>query len=39
MKWRYTRRMMNGYRCRVKVHRKSDGSYLVRKVGNRNRKD
>ena len=32
MKWRYTTRKMDGYRCRVKVHRKMDGGELVRKV-------
>ena len=39
MKWKYTRRTINGKRCRVKVHRKVDGNYLVRKVGWRNRHD
>jgi hypothetical protein len=39
MKWKYTRRTINGHRVRAKVHRKSDGTYLVRKVGNRNRHD
>ena len=39
MKWKYTRRTLNGRRCKVKVHKKSNGSYLVRKVGIRNRHD
>ena len=39
MKWKYTRRTINGRRMRVKVHRKSDGGYLVRKVGHRNTHD
>jgi len=39
MKWKYTRRTINGVRCRAKVHRKADGTYLVRKVGYRNRRD
>jgi hypothetical protein len=39
MRWKYTRRTINGRRMRVKVHRKVNGSYLVRKVGNRNRHD
>jgi len=39
MKWKYTRRTVAGKRCKVKVHRKSDGTYLVRKVGVRNYHD
>jgi hypothetical protein len=39
MKWRYTRRTINGKRMKVKVHRKANGNYLVRKVGWRNRHD
>ena len=39
MKWTYTTRKINGKRCRAKVHKKSDGGYLVRKVGHRNRTD
>jgi len=39
MKWKYTRRTINGKRIKVKVHRKSNGTYLVRKVGWRNRHD
>ena len=39
MKWKYTRRKINGKRVRVKVHKKTDGGYLVRKVGHRNRRD
>ena len=37
--WKYTRRSIDGKRCKVKVRRKSDGNYLVRKVGYRNRRD
>ena len=37
--WRYTRRVINGKKCRVKVRRKVDGKYLVRKVGFRNSRD
>jgi hypothetical protein len=39
MKWVYTRRTINGTRRKVKVHRKQDGKYLVRVIGNRNRHD
>jgi len=39
MKWTYTRRTINGVRKRVKVHKKSNGGYLVRKVKYRNRHD
>ena len=39
MKWKYTRRTINGRRVKAKVHRKSNGGYLVRKVGVRNRHD
>lgn len=37
--WKYTYRIINGRRRRVKVRRKTDGSYLVRIVGFRNRHD
>lgn len=40
MKWKYTyRKTKNGGYSKVKVHRKRDGTYLVRKVGWRNRHD
>lgn len=39
MKWTYTRRVVDGSRRRVKVHRKQNGNYLVRVVGYRNRRD
>lgn len=39
MKWKYTRRVIDGRRRKVKVHRKVNGNYLVRIVGYRNRKD
>lgn len=39
MKWKYTTRKINGKRTRVKVHKKTKGGYLVRKVGHRNRHD
>ena len=39
MKWKYTRRKINGVRRKVKVHRKESGGYLVRMVGWRNRHD
>jgi len=39
MKWKYTRRKINGVRTKAKVHRKADGGYLVRKVGVRNTTD
>ena len=39
MKWKYTRRTINGIRTKAKVHRKADGTYLVRKVGVINRHD
>lgn len=37
--WRYTIHIRNGKRVKVKVRRKSDGKYLVRKVGVRNYTD
>lgn len=30
MKWKYTRRTINGKRRKCKVHRKQNGTYLVR---------
>jgi len=39
MKWKYTRRTVNGIRRRVKVHKKTKGGELVRVVGHRNRHD
>jgi len=39
MKWKYTRRTIGGVRTKAKVHKKADGTYLVRKVGHRNRHD
>lgn len=39
MKWKYTRRTINGKRVKVKVHKKVKGGYLVRKVGYKNRHD
>ena len=39
MKWTYTKRKINGKLCKVKVHKKAKGGYLVRKVGYRNRTD
>jgi hypothetical protein len=39
MKWTYTRRTINGKKVKAKVHKKSNGGYLVRKVGVRNRHD
>jgi len=39
MKWRYTRRKINGKRRKVKVHRRENGNYLVRVVGYRNYHD
>ena len=39
MKWKYTTRKINGTTTRVKVHKKTNGGYLVRKVGYRNRHD
>lgn len=39
MKWKYTRRTINGKRVKAKVHKKADGGYLVRKVGHRNMHD
>lgn len=39
MKWKYTTRIINGKRTKAKVHKKTDGTYLVRKVGFRNRTD
>jgi hypothetical protein len=38
-KWKYTRRTINGTRRKVKVHKKSNGGYLVRIVGHRNTRD
>ena len=37
--WKYTRRTIGGVRCKAKVRKKSDGTYLVRKVGVRNSHD
>lgn len=39
MKWKYTRRTIDGVRKKVKVHRCSNGNYLVRRLGVRNRRD
>jgi hypothetical protein len=39
MKWKYTRRVINGKKVKAKVHKKADGTYLVRKVGHRNTTD
>ena len=39
MKWKYTRRTIDGKRRKVKIHRKVNGDYLVRKVGVRNYRD
>lgn len=39
MKWKYTTRAINGKRTKVKVHKKANGNYLVRKVGHRNSRD
>ena len=39
MKWRYARRTIDGKRRKVKVHKKSNGNYLVRIVGHRNSAD
>ena len=39
MKWKYTKRTINGVRKKVKVHKKTNGGYLVRVVGHRNRTD
>jgi len=39
MKWKYVRRTIGGRRVKAKIHRKSDGTYLVRKVGVRNYHD
>lgn len=39
MKWKYTRRTINGVRTRVKVHRKQNGNELVRILHFRNRHD
>jgi hypothetical protein len=39
MRWKYTTRKLNGKRTKCKVHKKTDGSYLVRKVGYSNRTD
>jgi len=39
MKWKYTRRTINGRRVKVKVHKKTNGGYLVRKIAYRNRHD
>jgi hypothetical protein len=39
MKWKYTKRTIDGERQKVKVHKKADGGYLVRKVGYKNRTD
>jgi hypothetical protein len=37
--WKYTRRRINGVSRKVKVRKKSDGSYMVRVCKNRNRHD
>jgi len=39
MKWKYAIRTINGKRRKVKVHKKTNGGYLVRIVGYRNRHD
>jgi len=39
MKWKYTTRVIAGKKVKAKVHKKSNGGYLVRKVGVRNRHD
>lgn len=39
MKWKYTKRTVNGVKTKCKVHKKANGGYLVRKVGVRNRHD
>lgn len=39
MKWKKTTRKINGKKTQVKVHRCTNGNYLVRKIGNRNRTD
>jgi len=39
MKWKYSTRKINGVRTKVKVHKKTNGGYLVRKVGVRNSHD
>jgi hypothetical protein len=39
MKWKYSMRKAKGHKYHAKVHKKSDGGYLVRKVGNRNTTD
>ena len=41
MKWKYTMRKLAGHTNKVKckVHKKSAGGYLVRRVGVRNRHD
>jgi hypothetical protein len=35
MKWKHTKRMIRGKKRNVKVHKKSDGTYLVRIVHKR----
>jgi len=37
--WKYTKRRINGKKRKCKVRKKSDGKYLVRMVGHRNRTD
>jgi len=39
MKWIYVKRRYNGMLRRVKVHRKTNGGYLVRVTHYRNRHD
>jgi len=39
MKWKYTRRVVNGRKRKVKVHRKGNGGELVRIIGHRNSHD
>lgn len=38
-KWKYSRRLVDGVRRKIKYHRKADGGYLVRRVGVRNSHD
>lgn len=37
--WKYTRRTIDGHRVKVKVRKKADGGYLVRRVSVKNRHD
>ena len=39
MKWQRKTRSINGKRILVKVHKKSNGGELVRRIGYRNRHD